>query len=287
MTDNIDNNEGGENAGEWQGTLPEFARNWPEVKQAKDMESLFNSFGEQRSFLGRSIKIPGEDAGDNDWAEFNTKLMNKVPTLMQTPDLENTESVNALLKKLGRPDEASDYSFESENVAFGEGKLEEMKVLALELGLTKSQFKKLAENVGMQGKQALDNQESQNNSEMATIKEKWGLSAEAKYQETVNFANQSNMPKHIAEALASKKLDAETVMWINSLAQNSSEGNNQDFNSGNSSGFSMTPSEAQVSINEILSNPEHSYHKGERGARSRMHELMQMANPDKDYGLTA
>lgn len=286
MTDENNSNENNGNEGEWQSALPEFARNWPEVQQAKDLESLFNSFGEQRSHLGRSIKIPGEDAGDSDWQEFNTKLMNKVPTLMQTPDLENQESVNALLKKLGRPDEAKDYIFESDDVAFGDGKLEEMKVMALDLGLTKAQFKKLAENVGQQGQQILNDQADQNKSELSRIQEEWGLSAEAKYQETVNYAKQSNMPKHISEALANKQLDAETVFWLNSIAKNSSEANNQDFNSGNSNGFSMTPSEAQSSINEILSNPEHGYHRGDKGARGRMHELMQMADPTKDYGLT-
>ena len=104
MTDAQDNQEAGNNT-EWQQAIPEFARNWGEVTQASDMDALFNRFGEQRSHLGNAIKIPSEDAGEDAMTEFREKLMNKVPSLMETPDLEKEETINALLKKMGRPDQ--------------------------------------------------------------------------------------------------------------------------------------------------------------------------------------
>ena len=290
MTDENNNENTGENEStgkEWVGHLPEFARNWAEVQQAETMEALFNRFGEQRSYIGGAIRIPSDDASADVMAEFHDKLMNKVPALMKTPDLEDQASVDQLLKRLGRPEEATGYSMpEGEDLSFGEDQAAELQSLAHDLGLTKKQFEKFAAGMGKQTALKESNLKDHLSGEVTKLQEAWGLSAEAKFQETLNFAKQAGAPQALVDAISNKSADSETMMWLNNLAQGLGEKQNADFNANNSAGGSMTPDEAQTRITEILDNREHPYHSGDKGARGKMHDLMALANPSKNYSTS-
>lgn len=276
------NTDGGEGR-EWVEQVPEFARGWGEIDKAESMEALFNNFGEMRSHIGRSIKIPGEDASTEDMTAFHQKMMDKVPGLMQTPDMDDAEVVSNLQAKMGKPESLDGYKApESEDVTFNDEQLADIKGLAQELGLTKKQFTKLAEKMGTQNAAQTSAAKDANATEIKAIQEEWGLAAEAKYQATVNFAKQAGAPEGLVEALTNKEVDAKTVFWLANLAKGTSETSIVDFNNNNSTGI-LSPGEAQDRIDEILQNPEHAYHKGDKRAKDKMHEFMALANPGR-YG---
>jgi hypothetical protein len=272
-----------ENAGrEWIEQVPEFARGWGEIEKAENMEALFNNFGEMRSHLGKSIKIPSDDASAEAMQEFHKKLIDKVPSLMPTPDMDNEEAVQAILTKLGRPEGLDGYAApEGDSIAFEEAQLNDLKAVAHELGLTKKQFTKFAEKFGNQNAASAATMKEQNQSNLNRIQTEWGLSAEAKYQEVTNFAKQAGAPEQLVQGLIDKKVDADTVFWLSQMSKNMGEKTNVDFNSNNSNNGVMTPSEAEEKIAEIYRNREHPYHSGDEKAQKRMHELMRLSNPKR------
>ena len=281
--ENGDTGDGGDGGGDhWSASAPEFARGWDQVKNSDTQEDFYNRVGELRSHVGNSIRIPGDDASAEDVQAFHTKLQEKVPGLMATPDMENEETISGLLKRMGKPDDVSGYSDVSgEELTFNDGQLADMKTLAHDLGLTKKQFEKLANKVGGENFKASDVKTESNAANIKQIQTEWGLSAEAKYQETVNFAKAAGAPEALVNALIAKEIDAPTVFWLNSLAKGSSETTNVSHQPNNTSGNVLTPMEAQERINEMLGNPEHAYHHGDTIARKRMHEYMELANPEK------
>ncbi len=153
------------------------------------------------------------------------------------------------------------------------------KRLAHDLGLTKKQFEKLASKVGGENFNSNNSLQDKINENSKVLAEKWGLSAEAKYQETVNFAEQANAPSELVEGLKARKIDSETVLWLSGLAQSVSEKTQVSFQGNNANGSSITPDEAHMKIDEILNNPDHPYHRGDEGARRRYHDLLRQANP--------
>ena len=102
----------------WKGTLPDSVKDWNEVKEAKSADSFWEQMQNMRSFMGQSIRVPGEDASKDDKAAFNTKLMEKVPSLMQKPDFDNDEVMQAFYSQMGRPEEAEVYDLKTHK-AFG------------------------------------------------------------------------------------------------------------------------------------------------------------------------
>lgn len=268
----------------WQEAVPEFAREWNEVKGAENMEALFNRIGEQRTFIGNSIRIPTEDASPETVEEFNRKMIDKVPQLMKTPDLDDPDSINQLMQRLGMPENVEGYAnVEGEDLKFKEGQMTELKTMALDLGLTKKQFEKLATKIGSEAGQNSSLQNDQIKAETDKLQTEWGLSAEAKYQQTLNFVKQAGAPQDLIDGLVNKQINAATVVWLNSLATGMSEQTNITSQPNHASGAALSPDEAQSRINEMLSNSDHPYHRGDPAARKKMHELMHFASPGK-YG---
>ena len=94
---------------EWKATLPESLQSWDEVTNSDSPEKFWEQMSNQRKLIGDSIRIPSEEAGDDSWNAFNEKIMNKVPTLMRTPNSDDSDSINDVLKRLGKPEDVDGY----------------------------------------------------------------------------------------------------------------------------------------------------------------------------------
>jgi len=267
---------------DWRESLPEQVRDWSEVQNADSSDVFWQRMGDQRKHIGNSIRIPTEDASTEDWAAFNQKIQDRVPSLMRAPNPEDAESVDAALAKLGRPEDASGYGeVTGEGVQFAEGQLESLKAMALKAGLTRTQFESLAKQVGADYNAQQETVGNLQNENLELLKSEWGLSAEGKYQETLNFAKAVGAPNAVIEGLETRSMQAETVMWLNKMAGNAKEANQVSFQQGTSLSGDLAPMEAQSRIDEILRNFDHPYHDGDRLAQQKMHDLMRQANPDR------
>ena len=260
---------------DWKGNLPDFVQNWPEVKEAKAPDELWQRVADQRTHLGNSIRIPSEEAGEADWQEFNEKMLTRVPALMRTPDTEDENAVNDVLTKLGKPDKKEKYELpESDGVSFADGQDDVLREMALNAGLTKRQFKKVAEHLGKQHYESTVTAKTSQQNQLNAISSAWGLSAEEKYKNVLNFAKAANAPESLVNAIENRNIDADTVFWLDKMNSSVSTEGTPMFKKDENHPVYLTPYEAQQKIDDILNNPDHGYHKGDPIARKRMHELM-------------
>ena len=204
----------------WFDALPEPMRTMPEVERAKSLDSFLDNMKTTRDYVSNAIRVPTENAGEADIQAFYEKVQKHAPNLMPTPDMANPDSVKEVLRRMGLPEEATGYeSVEGDTLQFIDGQLENLKQWAHEAGLTRQQFKAFAEKVGADTYSQISQGEQANQQELKTLADEWGLSAEAKYKETVNFAKQSEAPKSFIDALENKQVDSATVFWLNGLAK--------------------------------------------------------------------
>ncbi len=264
----------------WYDSFPESVQQWDEVQNSSGPEQFWQRITSHRQHIGQSIRIPSDEASADDMNAFYDKLQKRVPNLMPVPDIDDPDGIKAVLTKLGMPENADSYGeIEGDQYKFAEGQLDKLKGLALNAGLTKSQFQKLAEQVGTTTAEELNAAEDFKTQTEAEIKETWGMAADERLKETTSFLKQSNAPENLINAMSNTDLDAATVMWLHSLAAGigeTQEGGNHPDNAPNNA--ALTPFEAQERIDEMLSNRQHPYHRGDKRARARMHELMAMAN---------
>lgn len=270
----------------WSESLPEALRTMPEVERAKSLDSFIDNMKTTRDYVSNAIRVPTDNAGEADVQAFYEKLQKHAPNLMPKPDLANPESVNEVLRSMGLPEDAKGYeAIEGDTLSFVDGQFDTLKQWAHEAGLTRQQFQKLGELIGQDTYSQQSQIEQALKEELSKVSDEWGLSAEAKYSETINFAKQSGAPDSIVKALNDRNLDSSTVFWLNSLAKSIDEAAEASGQDTRSQSNALTPYEAQQQIAEIQNNKEHPYYSGDPRARERMLELMRMADPE-GFGKT-
>lgn len=279
----------GEGGSSWIDSLPEDVRGWDETKNSDSPEKFWDQMVNMRSRMGQSIRIPSEDAGDEDRAAFQKKIMEKVPTLMQTPNFDDDETLSDLYAKMGRPAEAKDYTapeFKDSkgNVIKGAGaKLAEaFKETAYKMGLSQKKYEEalssvLAPSIGAHEQATQARQE-----EKAKLAEAWGTAHDRNSTVVSNFLKHTEAPKGILDALEAGTVDSATMMWIHSMASKT-VGKQGSFQNDDSNSGVMTPDEAALKISEIRNNPKHAYYNkmdpGNAAARKYVRELYLLKNP--------
>jgi hypothetical protein len=264
--------------------LPEDLRGNETLAQFKDVGSLAKSYVEARSMLGSMVRIPGEDAGQEQLQEFYNKL-DKIPGLMRAPNPEDAEAMAAFYNTLGRPENPEGYTLEApEGMEFDAAQSAQFKQLAHEAGLTNQQVQKLQQFEASRiqaGQEALVQERQQAE---AQLQEVWGNDASNRLQGAkATF-------RHYAEQYPEAAQQLEAVAGNNPvLLMLMSEMGKTLIESGTIKGvgspqYGMSPQEAQAQIAEIMGNPNHAYYQegtvDHTKAVERMQQLYQAAYPE-------
>lgn len=248
------------------------------LKQFSDLDSLAKGYSDLKAYQGSSLRIPGEDAGDEARAEFNQKLLEQVPTLMVRPDFNDENLSNDFYKSLGRPDESSGYEIpEVEGIQIGEERAKALQEIAFGEGLTKKQFGSFLEKT-----LALDVAEMQSSAE-ASEQSMVALKQELGYAFTETLAEAEKVRAGFFPQIDQAQLDPTTIKSFAAIAkQLGSEAVNLAGQAGVKEP-TLTPAHAQEKINEINMNATHPYwvagHPDHDAAVQKMLSLMRLAKP--------
>jgi len=219
---------------------------------------------------------------NNNYETFVQSLPEDIQALGMARDSTSTEQFwKRVSDNLGMPAEASAYAdIEGETIEFAEGQQAAIKSLALKAGLTRAQYKALAESIGSDAYTANSEATKAQKESDAKLQSQWGLAAEAKYQQAVDFAKSGGAPESLIAKLDSRTADADTMLWLSNLASKIAESPNATSQDNLNSG-QITPDEAQDQMEDIMNNPKHPYHAGDKRAQEKMHRLMKAANPKR------
>lgn len=256
----------------------------------EDVGALAKGFIDAKAYQGASIKIPGEDAGEEAHTAFRQKLLDKVPTLMSKPNLENQEQSVDFYRSLGMPEKSDGYEIPKPDMPDGieikSGKAEAFRAIAHKHGLTAAQFKGVMGDV--MAADIVDAQASLTDTaaNMTAIKEKFGHAFSDNMQKINTLLTKTGAPANLVEEVKNGSVGSDVVNWLYQMGkQMGGEGFNfLDLESDESRrGPTMTPDEALSAIDEINNNPDHAYWKGtgeeKKRATDRMVQLMKFAHP--------
>jgi len=276
---NGDGSGGGET---WYKDMPEDMQAWEEVNKAEKPEDFYKYVTNMRSHLGQSIRIPGEDAGKEDWAAFHEKMQTKVPNLMAKPDLSNEESRNKLYGSLGRPEKAESYVIpETENV--DKAASERFKDIAHKIGLNQDQYNQVVEEFTAANGTLMMERDVAHKEAHAELKKDWGVDYNRRMSLATNIAKLTDAPPELVKVLEAGDADVASYKWLHDIATKfKGEGKNLLKDMNQNKGGS-TPEEAAQKITEIRNNKEHPYWNkgmpGHKAALKQMEELYKQKNP--------
>ncbi|MCP4974481.1 MAG: hypothetical protein GY914_12575 [Prochlorococcus sp.] len=266
--------------GTWRESLPEDLRESGSLKDIPDIPTLAKAYNDAQSYIGRSIRIPGEDAGEDTWNDFNAKLMD-VPGMARVPTEDSTqEDWTAFYNTMGRPEAAADYRIErAEGMQPSEAEGPLLEKLH-ELGLNSSQASGLV-NWMNQGVNVVNEDGERSQAEaISSLKDDWGQAFDSKLKDA-KAALQVYGDESLVNELNATGL-GNNVQLIRAFAE-IGKGFSEDpaIAAGESKSMGMTPAEARSQIDEIQGNPGHAYfddaNPGHQAAVERMQKLYQSA----------
>ena len=241
----------------WRDSLPEELKDHKGLADVKDVGGLAQQFLDSQQMIGQSIRVPGEDAGEDAWKAFHEKLTTKVPNLIPMPDVENAETMSTLYNKLGRPEDATGYEHPE---GVDATVMKDFAELAHGLGLSKSQYSKM---VGKLQEFTAAKQEAASEAfvnGIRELKQEWGIVYEDNLQIVDAVMKGTGAPKEMLELAANGKLPAEATRWLHGIGkQLGTEGIN--FNKDEFS-TRVAPAEARARVAEIMGDLKGPYWDG-------------------------
>lgn len=238
-----------------------------------------------RGHLGQSIRIPSEEAGDEDWKTFNEKLVSKVPTLIKRPDPEDAEGMALLHKAMGHPETAENYEvpkFETDT-ELDTSPIEVFRPIAHKYGLTQKQFAGIITEMTQGNVDASLEDQKTHAEAMQSLRTDWGLKYDTNMDKAKTVAKMTNAPAALQSSLELGTASADTLIWLTEMAERMGGEPTNLINDKSQTGDILTPAEAKSRLNEILGDKKHPYwvkdHPDNKDAIAKVFKLQQMANP--------
>lgn len=241
----------------WREVLPEDLRDNPALKDFHDVGALAKSYTETKAMVGGMMRVPGEDAGKEDWAAFNAKLMDKVPGLVKMPAEDDEDGLNALWTKLGRPVTDEGYTA-PEGVEITDAD----KATAKQLGLTAKQFQEYVKLESTRDAEETDAARDAQSASKNEVLGEWGAAKEQKLRQIRIMLENTGAPEGVKTAASELNVDGAFLRWAETIVTSmGSEAQNFATDGGQSpTGAALTPDEARSQLAEIMQNPGHAFH---------------------------
>lgn len=241
---------------EWRGVLPEAMRSSGVLESVKTVEGLAKMAIDGRNLASTALRIPSEDASVEDRNAFNTDLMAKMPNLVAMPG--EGEDAGAMWDKLGRPADTDGYGIEKIPEQIQQNIASLMKA-GHDVGLSKAQMQGITKNIiddfTSNMSAAVGKQEEDNNK----LKGEWGAGYQPKVDIIKHFAEQTGFSDQFLDAIDEGQISSKDMKAFDHIIKGfSGEGVNIGQQPGDANA-TMTPTEAQTRIDEIMGNKEHAY----------------------------
>jgi len=230
-------------------TLPEELQGDENLAKFNSIADLAKSYKEMSAFQGRSIRIPGEDAGEEARQEFINKLVNNAPELMVKPDFTNPEQADEFYATLGVPDDYSKYENpeDAELDPEVEGQLREVLHTAK---LTPAQYQKVVKQLSDMNREAIENNNQLRKTDMESLSGKWGNALEQR-MEAAKKANEEFYPGRSFDSLTSGEIEGLYRIHESVTQKAPTQAAEQPKEVSNR----LTPAEAEAQAAEIMRNP--------------------------------
>lgn len=253
-TEAVDNSVDQQSSGSLHEMLSEDLRDNPSLQDFKDVNSLAKSYTHAQSMLGKSVRIPGEDASEEQLEKFYQDL-EKVPNVARV----DSEDV---YNKLGRPETPDKYSVEVEDENLDNQTLDTFKQTAHQLGLTNKQLNELVKFDTQRASQAVEQYEQYRENAEKTLRDTWGRDFDNRLQGAKEAISQyeEKFPEFAKELKDGSNPMANNPIVIAALSELHKSMQEKGTVSPQSGvRYGTSAEDAKEQLDEIKGNPKHPY----------------------------
>lgn len=240
---------------DWRAALPEDIRTSPALKDVKDVGALAKNYLEAQSSLGRSIRMPSKEAGDEDRAAFRAKLLEQGAEFGVIAVPSDGEDDAPFYTALGRPAEATEYevpTIDGQGMQLDETEVNQFRSIAHGAGVSKKQFKKVVEGMAKARLESALAAKDVQDKGMAELKTEWGEAFTERQTQVGKMLELQKAPAALQAAFKSGKVDAASARWLYDVLSSFGDEPIELTQQGKRGGSSLiTQTEALERVDEI------------------------------------
>ena len=237
---------------DWRASLPEDIRGAKAFESVKDVDSLAKQFLDAQSHIGNSIRIPGEEAGQEAIDAFHQKLMNKTDLMVKPTTPEDYAKV---FESMGKPEDGKGYTVPEGT----EGNYDHLREMALNANMTNKQFESMVQSVASLDAAALESQQTQQAESRGVVEKEWGAAFDQNSSKAIALLEATGAPDSVIDLAKAGNIDGDSLRWFHALSQKIGGGEGSNAVSDLGGDQIMTPSEALFKKGEIMDNKESPY----------------------------
>jgi len=242
----------------WREHLPEEIRESGVLENIKNIEQIAKMAVDGRQLASDSLRIPSEDASDEDQAAFRTDLMTKIPSLMYKPDIDNQDSINEVMRTLGMPETVEGYELKDVPEQLQEN-FNTLAKNAHSVGITKKQLDALTDGIVTDYKAGADEAKGQLEAQAGELKTEWGAAYDNKVKTISHFAEQTGFSDDLIGAIENGQLSPANMKAFDTVVQGFQGEGIEIGKQPTNHDQVMTPEEADSRLNELMGNKDHAY----------------------------
>lgn len=206
-----------EAAPNWRDGLAPELKDAPALKNVPDVGTLAKNYVEAQAMIGRSVRLPSKEAGEEDRKAFRTRLLEVGKDHGVVPLPQEGEDDTAFWRTLGYPEKPEAYAYDvkpPEGVTLEEGDVNMLRAAAHKAKLTPKQFQVVLGE--MLGAQAPVVQEHRQRALQGTeaLKKEWGESYDTRVAQVGKLLEQYKAPPVVMNAFKNDIMDAASKRWL-------------------------------------------------------------------------
>ena len=242
-----------ETTSNWRDSLPEDIRSAKAFDSVKDVASLGKQFLDAQSHIGSSIRIPGEDAGQEAIDAFHAKVMNKTDLMVKPTTPEDYQKV---FQSMGMPEDGKGYTVPE---GIDSANYEHLRNIAHDASMTNKQFENLVNSVSKLDGEALESNKAALQESRDVTQKEWGAAFDQNQAKAIALLEATGAPESVLSEAKSGAINGDALKWFYSLSQKLSGGEGAPAAGDDGGNQVMTPSEATNQLDEIMSNKDGPY----------------------------
>lgn len=239
---------------DWMNDLPDDLKASETLDQYDSPEAALQGLVDTKAMLGNSLRIPGDDADDGARTDFVDKLLERVPSVMLKPDLEDEEQSDNFYKLMGVPDAPDKYVM-PEKLNISEEQEINMRAQAHLMKMTREQFKLAVTRLSEANTTMAEQHETNTSDAMSKLRGEWG----AAFEERMALAKKLHETNFAGTGVAFENLDPAALPGLYTTAKALMGSDKQFAEQPTGETPLLSPQEARLQISEIESNKDHPY----------------------------
>jgi hypothetical protein len=205
---------------DWKKDLAPELKDSPTLKDVKDVASLAKQFVDAQAMIGRSVRMPSKEAGDEDRKAFRTRVLEVGKDYGITALPDAGEDDTPFWNQLGRPEKPEAYAYDeakTQGLPVTKEEIDGLRAIAHKAKMTPGQFKSFVGEFMDARRPVVMEMLGKREAGYKELKTAWGEKYDGNKSAVGKMLAEYKAPAAVQQAFKDDVMDADSLSWLHDV----------------------------------------------------------------------